>query len=278
MKTAWIFPGGAARTVYTAGVLYSLCEMNFLKPDIIIACSGSAPTSLCYVSGQKEIIKNVWCGCLSSFRFLTFWRFWKIVNIDYLIDDILKKRNPLHLDIVKNSPIDIYFPLTDSKTGKVEYFSNRTQLDLYEVMRACVSVPLATNLFSFSGIFLKDKYYSDSIATSRFQVHVQKAIQEGAERIIVFDNLPHQIRPPIYFFSTLFTLFRNKKFKQQQLKYIKEIKNFTPPHGIDFVLISPKEKLQMSHWNKNNKNANRVFNKGYRETLNNQKLLKLYEQ
>jgi predicted patatin/cPLA2 family phospholipase len=277
MKTAWIFPGGAARAVYSAGIIYALCEMNLKKPDIIIGCSGNAPTSLCYVSGQKEIIKNVWCRCLSTYKFLTFWRIWKVVNVDYLIDEVLKKQNPLDIALIQSSPIDVYFPLTDSKTGGVEYFSTRTPLDLWEVMRATVSVPLATNLFSFSGVFLKDKFYSDSIATSRFQVHVKKAIQEGAERIIIFDNLPHGDKPPTYIFSSLFTLVRNKTFRRRQFAYLKEIKNFTPPEAVEFFLISPENKLGMSHWNTNNQNANNVFNRGYNDTISNKKLLELYK-
>ena len=113
MKTAWIFPGGSARAVYTAGALYALSKMGLKRPDIIIAASGSAPTSLCYVSGQYEIIPKVWLECLSTRKFVSFWRFWKIVNIDYLVDFVLKDKNPLDMDKISGSDVLVYIPLTN---------------------------------------------------------------------------------------------------------------------------------------------------------------------
>ena len=90
MKTAWIFPGDLARAVYTAGALYALSNMNIRKPDMIIAASGSAPTSICYITGQYNIITKVWLEYLSTKKFVNFLRFWKIVSADYLVDDVLK--------------------------------------------------------------------------------------------------------------------------------------------------------------------------------------------
>ena len=72
MKTAWIFPGGSASAVYTAGALYALSKMDLPKPDMIIAASGSAPTSVCYVTGQPEIIPKVWLESLSTRKFVNF--------------------------------------------------------------------------------------------------------------------------------------------------------------------------------------------------------------
>jgi predicted patatin/cPLA2 family phospholipase len=276
MKTAWIFPGGSARAVYTAGVIYALCDMDIPRPDIIIGCSGSAPTSLCYVSGQKDIIKNVWCNSLSTTKFVSFLRFWKIVDIDYLIDFVLKKNNPLNLESIRNSKIDMYFPLTDSHTGELEYFSSRTTLDIWEVMRACVSVPLATNLFSVLGNKLNNKYYSDSIATTRFQVHVKKAINEGAERVIVFDNWHPEDNKANYLTTRIFVSLRNKIFKRNQYNYLAEIHNFKVPTNVSFALIQPQYKLGMSHWEINNDNANKIFNRGYEETIHNNKLIEIY--
>lgn len=273
-KTAWIFSGGAARTVYVAGGLYALCKMNLPKPDIIIAGSGSAGTCLCYVTGQHEVIKKVWCEQLYTKKFVNFWRFWKIVDIDYLIDTILYKNNPLNVDKVKNSDIEIYFPATNSETGKMKYFHNHDVDDLAQVLKAVKSSPFFTNLFSVKGKKIGDKYYSDSIISSRYQFHVKRLLEEGVEKIIVLDSYHPGDKYNKYFFSKLYARIRNKEFRKNQLSYIKEIEDFVKPHGIEFIKISPSEKLDISLFGTTKEEGNKIFDKGYRETINNEKLKK----
>ncbi len=261
MKTAWIFPGGSARAVYTAGALYALTKMKIKRPDMIIAASGSAPTSVCYITGQYEIITKVWLESLSTRKFVNFFRFWRVVSADYLIDDVLKRRNPLDMKKAVESDIVALFPLTDGLTGKIEYFSNKGKADLWEVMKASVSVPIWTNLFSVKGV-----------PASRFQLHVTKAVQEGMERIIVFDNWHNADNPTTYFFSKAFAFLRGGEFRKNQLNYINQVEKFSIPGNVEFIKIEPRERLDMSRFEINNKNAKKIFQRGYNDTLNNEKL------
>jgi predicted patatin/cPLA2 family phospholipase len=278
MKTAWIFPGGSARAVYTAGVMYALGEMKLPKPDILIGCSGSAPTSLCYVADQKETIRDIWCESLPDNRkFLSFLRFWRMLDVNYLIDEVFKKGHPLNIEGIKNSPTHMYLPVTDSNSGELFYFSNKDDVDMYEVSKAAVSVPVWTNLFSFKGVLINDKYYSDLPPSARYQLHVQKALQEGAQRIVIFDNYHEKDNPTGYFFSKFFIYLRNNKFKRRQLNYFREIENFRVPSNVDFILFKPETKLGMSRWNDKKNNTIKIFNRGYQETIDNNKLKKLYE-
>ncbi|MBI2064549.1 MAG: hypothetical protein HYT62_00665 [Candidatus Yanofskybacteria bacterium] len=272
MKTAWIFPGGSARAVYTAGALYALCNMNIKEPDMIIAASGSAPTSICYVTGQHEIILKVWLESLSTRKFVSLWRFWKILDIDYLVDDVLKGKNPLDMERMTRSDIVVYFPLTNSRTGKIEYFSNRAGVNMWEILRASISVPIFTNLFSVRGSLVGDKFFSDSSPASRFQLHVKKAISEGATRIVVFDNWHNDDNPTTYFISKAFACLHGPEFRRNQLSYINEVENFSIPNNVEFIKIEPKLKLGMSRLEIDNANARRIFKRGYDDTLNNDKL------
>jgi len=276
MKTAWIFPGGSARAVYTAGVLYALSKMDVEKPDMIIAASGSAPTSICYITGQYEIIPTVWLKYLSTRKFVNFLRFWEIVSADYLVDDVLKKKNPLDMEKATNSNITSYFPLTDSETGEIKYFSNKENVNLWEVIKASVSVPIFTNLFSVKGELVNDRFFSDSSPASRFQLHVKKAIEEKMERIIVFDNWHPEDNPTTYFFSKFFAYMRNSKFRKNQMNYFKQVENFSIPKNVEYIKIEPKEKLGMSRFEINNENARKIFKRGYEDTLQNEDLKKLY--
>lgn len=271
-KIAWILAGGAARTVYTAGSLYAVCQLHPKQPDIIIACSGSAATSLCYVTGQYETIKNVWCKALSTKKFVHFWRFWKIVDIDYLIDIVLKKYNPLDMAKVAASPIKILFPLTNFKTGQLEYFSNTDAVDTWEVLRAAKSVPFFTNLFHIQGVTINGKDYSDSTASASYQPHLAKAIQEGATKILIFDSWHADDNRGNLVFSKFLAKVRNKTFRKNQLDYIQQIAHFVPPPNASLTYLIPKTNLNMTPWDIDNANANAVFTRGYTDTLQNEAL------
>lgn len=272
MKTAWIFPGGSARAVYTAGVVSALSDMKIPKPDVIIGASGSAGTCLYYVAEQKEYIEKAWCSSLSTKKFLSFWRFWRVLNINYLVDTVMKKDNPLDLDKISKSAILLYIPVTDSKTGKVEYFSNKMGLDVYELMRATVHVPIWANLFSVRGNQIKNGFYCDSPPSSRFQLHVQKALDVGAKRIIVFDSWHPHDNPTGFLFTKLFTYLKNKDYMKRQLSYFKEIENFSPPINVEYLYVCPTEKLAMTRFEIDNDYARKIFKRGYSDTLKNEKL------
>lgn len=267
MKTAWIFPGGAARSVYTAGAIYALSKIKPKDPDLIIAASGSAPTSVCYLTGQYEIIPKVWLGCLSTRRFVNFLRFWKIVDVDYLIDDVVRRQNGLKVENAKNSSIEALFPLTDADTGCIEYFSNKSDVALWDVLKSAVSVPICTNLFSIKGNKVGEKYYSDSTPASRFELHVKKAIELGANKIFVFDGWHPDDNPGSYFFSKLLAWVIGWEYRDNQLRYIEEIRKFSPPAGVEFIKISPSKKLGMGRFEIDNKMALGVFNRGFEDIL-----------
>lgn len=266
-KVAWILPGGAARTVYTAGVLFALGTKKFPRPDMIIACSGSAGTSLCYVAEQYDLIKNIWCNGLFTKKFINYWRFWKMIDIDYLIDTLMKKHNPIDMDKVKKSPIEVLIPLTNSQTGKITYYSSRDDVDLWEVIRAAKSVPFFTNLFSPKGNKVEGVYYSDSIATTRFSLHVEKAIREGATKIFIFDSWHEDDNPGGYFFSVVYARVKNEQFRKTQLNYIKKIKLFKLPETVPCVLLRPQQPLGMVPWSSDKKRAMAAFNRGQKDIL-----------
>lgn len=275
MKTAWIFPGGSARGVYTTGAIYALCKIKIPPPDIIIAASGAAPTVVCYITGQHEVIPKVWLESLSTKKFVNFFRFWKIVDIDYLIDTVIRKNNTLDIEKLINSDIQWYFSITDSDTGIIEYVTKNTSFDVWQALKAIVSVPILTNLFSFKGNYVGKKLYSDSVAGARFQLHVKKAINEGANRIIIFDNWHEDDNPANFLYSKIFNYLRNKNYRNNQTEYIKEIENFSIPQNIEYIKISPRSRLGMGRFEINNDNARRVFQLGYDDTINNERIKSL---
>jgi hypothetical protein len=70
---------------------------------------------------------------------------------------------------------------------------------------------------------------------------------------------------------------KNRKFRERQMEYFKEINSFEEPKDINFHIFSPIRKLAMSRWNDDGGNAKKVFDRGYNETINNKKLLEIYK-
>ena len=95
-KLALILSGGGMTCAYSAGATVGLVDKyNFKNPDIAIGSSGGAGTLAYYVAGQYDAIRNIWTNLLATRKFINSLRFWKIIDIDYVIDVVFTKQEPL---------------------------------------------------------------------------------------------------------------------------------------------------------------------------------------
>ena len=205
-KTALVISGGGLGCSWSVGALLALVrKYNFTSPDILITGSGSAGTGAYFVSGQYESIENIWSNLLCTNKFVSLKRFWKMVDIDYLIDEVFKKQDPLDTSKIFKSKINFLVPVANAKTGEVEYFSNKDKVgvlshpkikkkceaiqaspnfqlptpnfrgaDIFEILRASKAMPF----FYGKKIKIKNQKYCDNRFSSRIELHLQKAISE----------------------------------------------------------------------------------------------------
>ena|SRR3989338_7140580 len=144
---AIITSGGGLRCSFGVGVMLALAErLGIQEPSYLISCSGSAGTGAYFVSKQYDSIRNIWSNLLSTKKFVDTSRFWKMIDIDYLIDKVFKKLDPLDLKAFHASPINYFIPALNRQTGNIDYFSNRDETDIYEVLRATKAMPIAFKL------------------------------------------------------------------------------------------------------------------------------------
>lgn len=111
-----------------------------------------------FIAEQYHSIKNIWENLLTSKKFINRLRFWNIIDINYLIDEIFKKQDILNISNISHSPIDYYIAATNAITGKVEYFSNHNNVDIFEVMRASKAMPF----FFGETVQINNQYFIDS--------------------------------------------------------------------------------------------------------------------
>lgn len=182
-KTAIICSGGM-RSAHGGGLLYALGTKFNIRPDIIVASSGNAGNAIYFCAEQYDDLKNIWLERLSTPKFISFLRLFRIMDIDYLVDEVFKKLNPLNLDRLGSSTVAYFISVTDAKTGKTRYASKNDLYDVFEVLRASAAIPI----FYGKKIRLFFGRYVDGEAGPTAEDHISFALAQGATRILFIEN------------------------------------------------------------------------------------------
>jgi len=70
-------------------------------------------------------MRNIWGNLLSVKEMVNPWRFWKLVDVNYLVDTVFKQQDPL--DVAKLYAADTHYliPALHAQKAEVHYFSNK---------------------------------------------------------------------------------------------------------------------------------------------------------
>jgi predicted patatin/cPLA2 family phospholipase len=235
-KTAIILIGGGMRSSHGAGFLYALAtQFGITQPDIMIGSSGDAGNVAYFAAGQYESIKKIWCELLSTSDFISMWRLRKIMDIDYLVDTVFKKQEPLAIEQLRNSPIELFIPVTHARTGHCEYLTKDTQVDFFEILRATAAIPI----FYGKQVSILGEKYVDGELTPTIVDHVKKALSAGATRILVITN-----KTPLTRFNTLetkiYTHFVSKGLREAVLREISTSVSCVTAPGATVLCVGPR--------------------------------------
>lgn len=185
-KLAIIIPGGGMLAGYSSGLLYTLITKYKLKnPDIYLGGSAGAVISCYGVAQQLEEGKNIWYNRLCDKKCINSKRFWKIFDVDYLIDKIVLEQEELNIKKIQNSEIEIFISAIDRESGKMKYFSSKNCKNLPLILKGSVAIPFAFP----KNINIDGKNYEDGVNSVNANLKIQKAIEEGANKIIVLDSM-----------------------------------------------------------------------------------------
>lgn len=183
--TAIICSGGGMKGAHGAGFLYALAtELGITAPSIMVGSSGDAGNVLYFSAEQYEGMKHIWTELLSTSKFISFLRFWRVMDINYLIDTVFKKQEPLNTDALKNSPIRWFVPMSDYDTGRTRYVSAEDALDPFEVLRASAAIPIVFG----EKIPIDGNRYTDGELGPTLQDHVTQVLRQGVKRILIINH------------------------------------------------------------------------------------------
>lgn len=146
MKTAIICHGGAMKSAFTAGVLYSLSRNGIKAADLVVGTSASVLSACYFTSKQFSLIKDIWENELGTEKFIKANNFFKgkpIFDINYLVDTVFRKRKPLDVKAIKNSRTKFLIPLYNHIDHHAEYWSNHNNIikgDFWDILKASIVI------------------------------------------------------------------------------------------------------------------------------------------
>ena len=114
--------------------------------DAIYATSAGAINASYFLSGQGDLGISIYFDDLTTGRFINPWRFWKMVDVDYLFDEIVTCKKPLDVVRVLASHTRFYVTVMDIETGRASLIdTQKTVTPLLSVIKASLALPVLYN-------------------------------------------------------------------------------------------------------------------------------------
>jgi predicted patatin/cPLA2 family phospholipase len=147
-----VVQGGGMRGIYSAGAMSALADAGLADSFSHIFASSSGAINAAYLmSGQTDIVAAGYADHLNkALPFIRYWRLTKLVDIDYLVDSILKHPEfPLDVRAVINSPTILHVVVTDLHSAEAVEITSKDIAGwdasgkvFYELLRATSALPL----------------------------------------------------------------------------------------------------------------------------------------
>ncbi|MFM2198795.1 MAG: hypothetical protein RLZZ505_2227 [Verrucomicrobiota bacterium] len=253
-KLAIVCAGGGTSCAYSGGALTALAiEHGLLQPDYMIAASGSAGSAMYYLTGQYESIRRTWTRHICSPQFLSFKRIHKIMDVDYLVDTIIRKMEPLDLDKLADIQTRYFIAVKNLADGKGRYISCRDQASIHEVLRATKALPI----FYARKVNINGELFADSAFVITKEHSVSKALELGATHILVLEINPRKT-----------TRFQSLAGKIVSHLRSKRPNHDSPPDGVSIFRIGP-DKNPAPAVTRNARLLTAAFDKGYQDVRDN---------
>ncbi len=275
-KLAIVMSGGGMRCAYGSGALLAIAEQYKLtEPDILIAASGSAGPSAYYLSGQAHLGALLWIRGATNPKFISFRRH-RVLDIDYLIDDVFKKQYPLDFKKIRSKKTKWLLPVTRVRDGATVYLSPKRTQEVYEYLRAAKAIPVAYG----KTVKIGNEEYIDGDFGSQTEDLARKALQEGAQDIILIESNPESFGR-----KAEHVIIRGSEIEQILLKKtglakaaareLERKKPLTAPQGVRLVVISPSKASSVHVVTRKKLNLRTAFNLGYADARDNAELREL---
>ncbi len=145
-KLALVLEGGAMRAAGPAGGAMALEHLGLTAIfDEVYATSAGVMNAGYFLSGQADMGITIYFEDLTTGRFLNILRFWKIVDVDYVIDEVAAINKPLDVRRILDSPTRFYVTVMN-EAGEASLVDTKlTETPLLTVLKAALAMPILYN-------------------------------------------------------------------------------------------------------------------------------------
>lgn len=176
-----VIQGGGMRACYSACAIVPLIQYGFNDTfEHVVGSSAGAINGAYFLSSDIETLSDTYADDLTNKSFVNLLRREKKVDIDFLVDSIMKHKRPVNVPKLLKSHSILHIVMTDAKNGKKVVLSDHQKFaEIYEELRATAALPLLYD----KPVLVNGKWYIDGGVSDLLPVDV--AIKLGCTDIVV---------------------------------------------------------------------------------------------
>ena len=131
----------------SAGALIALEELGLTGVfDEVYGCSAGAVNGAYFLAGQAAFGTAIYYQDVNNRHFINPWRFWRIADVDYVFDTVVRHVKPLDVAEVLDGPTPLFAVVADTDTGaSVLIHVQKSPTPLLAVLKASSALPVLYN-------------------------------------------------------------------------------------------------------------------------------------
>jgi len=186
-RPALVVQGGGMRAVYSMAALAVLEELGLRDAfSMVIASSAGVLNGAYFLAGQARESVSIYIENASTSGFISPRRFWKVIDVDHMVDVTLKRHHPLDQDALAAAPAALHAVLADAETAEARVIRHpEAGFDIYEIFRATVAIPIFYN----RKVALGERRYVDGGIADLVPLAVARELG-AVEAVLVMTRVP----------------------------------------------------------------------------------------
>lgn len=185
-KLGLVIEGGGMRSVCSAGGAVALAQLGFSNVfDNVFVTSAAVMNASYLLTNQPLLGLSVYFENCRKKKFLNPFRFWKILDVDYIVDQVVTELKPLDIDKLLASPSMLSIAMINTKLAQTEFIDLQTKDTCpKEAFRAAMALPLFYN----RSVQIGTNHFVDAGMLTPFPI--AEALQRGCTDILVLTTRP----------------------------------------------------------------------------------------
>jgi predicted patatin/cPLA2 family phospholipase len=180
------------RGVRSAGGLLALEVLGLTRVfHDVYGCSAGAVNASYFLAGQGAYGTTIYYQEINNSRFINYFRIRKVVDLDFLFDEVIARRKPLLVNKVMASPSRLFIAVTDvsNACGRVIHFQE-SGVPLTTLLKASSALPVVYN----EPVLINGSRCVDGGIFNA--IPLNNAIENGCTHILVLLTRPTAYRNP----------------------------------------------------------------------------------